>query len=76
MIHSVFGVIDTRPGPCVPVKTSPGVGYKSELVEQLFVFTPPERMRPVLGDWATLDAEPADAAEEIAAFANRERLDV
>lgn len=70
MIHSVLGNIDTRLRPCLPVKTSPDVGYTSEIVEKLFAHTPPERMRPELGDWSTLDAEPAEAAEEIAAFVN------
>lgn len=71
MIESPLGNIATRLGPCAPVKTSPGVGYTSELVEQLFVTTLPERMRPELGDWATLDAGPIDVAAEVAAFVNR-----
>ncbi|MBD8872879.1 hypothetical protein [Rhodanobacter sp. DHB23] len=70
MIHLTLGDIDTRPGPCVPVKTNPRVGYTSELVEQLFVPAPPKRMQPELGDWATTDAEPIDVAAEIAAFVN------
>jgi len=47
------------------------VGYTYKLVELLFVSTPPERMPPELGDWAKIDADPIDAAVEIATFVNR-----
>ena len=52
-------------------QTSPRVGYTYKLVELLFVSTPPERMPPELGDWAKIDADPIDAAVEIATFVNR-----